>query len=178
MASIFGHTIVGYTISKVLNNNSTKLLLLLAIISTILPDIDVLTFSFGIPYEHPFGHRGFTHSIVFALSWAIILMVTIGKRNKPIWFSVIFLSTFSHVLLDAMTSGGRGVGFLIPFNNDRFFFPFREILVSPLRIKDFFSEWGFQVIISEIKYIVLPCFFIFVVKAFLLRKSSAKNKIR
>jgi inner membrane protein len=37
-----------------------------------------------------------------------------------------------------MTSGGPGVGFLIPFNKNRFFFPFREITVSPIGIKDFF----------------------------------------
>jgi inner membrane protein len=31
-----------------------------------LPDIDVIAFSFGIPYEAMFGHRGFTHSFFFA----------------------------------------------------------------------------------------------------------------
>jgi len=160
MASVFGHSIVGFTISKVINNNS-KLLVLLAIVSAILPDIDVLSFSFGIPYPHPFGHRGFTHSIFFALLWAVILMFTIGRQNKTTWFSVIFLSIVSHGVLDAMTTGGMGVGFFIPFNNDRFFFPFREIVVSPLGLKDFFSTWGMQVILSEIKYIFVPCFVIF-----------------
>jgi hypothetical protein len=32
-----------------------------------LPDADVLAFRFGIPYQHLFGHRDFTHSLVFAL---------------------------------------------------------------------------------------------------------------
>ena len=178
MASVLGHSVVGYTVSKVITDNNSKLLVFFAIASTVLPDLDVLSFSFGIPYPHPLGHRGFSHSILFALLWSLLIMVTVGKRNKVVWFSVIFLSTLSHGILDAMTSGGMGVGFFIPFNNDRFFFPFREIKVSPLGIKDFFSDWGIQVILSEIKYIVLPCFFIFVVRTFLLRRSSVKNNVK
>lgn len=169
MASIFGHSVVGFTLSKLIDNKNEKLLLLLAIFSTVLPDFDVIGFKFGISYLHPLGHRGFTHSIFFALFWALILMVAFGKKNKVIWFLVIFLSTISHGVLDAMTSGGEGVGFLIPFDNDRFFFSFREIKVSPLGIKNFFSKRGIQVVFSEIKYVILPCFFILAVR-FLIKK--------
>ena len=162
MASIFGHAIVGFTLSKVFSYKSLKLLLLLAIVSTILPDIDVLAFSMGIPYEHPFGHRGFTHSILFAIIWATLLMSLFGKWDKMIWWSTIFFSTLSHGVLDAMTSGGKGVGFLIPFNNSRFFFPFREIKVSPIGIEKFFSKWGLEVLLSELKYIFVPCLLIII----------------
>lgn len=172
MASIFGHAIVGFTLSKVLSKKNSKILLLLAVASTILPDIDVLAFSFGIPYEAPFGHRGFAHSIVFAVLWATLLMFIFGSLNRKIWWIVIFLSTISHGILDAMTSGGKGVGFFIPFNNSRFFFPFREIVVSPIGIEKFFSEWGIKVILSELKYIVLPCFVILIV-LFLIKKSKS-----
>jgi len=65
MASVFGHALVGATLSKVLDKNQVKLLLVLAMISAILPDIDVLAFKFGYAYEHWLGHRGFTHSIFF-----------------------------------------------------------------------------------------------------------------
>tara|TARA_R110002050_G_scaffold94765_3_gene197343 strand:- start:78769 stop:79305 length:537 start_codon:yes stop_codon:yes gene_type:complete len=164
MASVFGHSMVGYTLTKAFNYKNVKWLLLAATFSTILPDFDVITFKFGIAYEHPLGHRGFSHSILFALLWAFILMITLGRKNKFIWFLVIFFSTVSHGLLDAMTSGGKGVGFLIPFNNNRFFFPFREIKVSPIGIEKFFSEWGLKVIFSEFKYIFLPCFLILSVR--------------
>ena len=157
MASVFGHSIVVYTLSKILDRHHCKWLLIAAIISSILPDLDVVTFYLGVPYEAPFGHRGFTHSILFAMLWAFLLMLTLGKKHKSLWFKVILLSTFSHGILDAMTTGGRGVGFLIPFNNDRFFFPLQKIVVSPLSVKSFFSDWGLQVIFSEIKYIILPC---------------------
>lgn len=171
MASLFGHTVVGLTISKLIDNKNLKWLLLAAIFSAILPDFDVVTFKMGINYNHPLGHRGFTHSISFAILWALTLMFTLGRKSKTIWFFVIFLSTMSHGLLDAMTSGGEGVGFLIPFNNDRFFFSFRKILVSPLGIKNFFSSWGIKVLLSEFKYIILPCLLIFLVR-FLIKKLS------
>ena len=164
MASVFGHTIVGFTLSRLFNSKQNRLLLILAIVSTILPDADVIAFSFGIPYSHPFGHRGFTHSILFAAIWALLLMWFFGKKEKSVWFTVIFLSTISHGLLDAMTSGGKGIGFFIPFNNERLFFPFREIVVSPIGIKKFFSEWGLQVIFSEVKYIIIPCALILLVR--------------
>lgn len=163
MASIFGHGVVGYTLTKIIDNKNTKWLLLAAIFSTILPDFDVIGFKLGVPYSHPMGHRGFTHSILFALLWALILMLTVGKQNKKLWFSVVFLSTVSHGILDAMTTGGKGVGFFIPFNNDRFFFPFRLIKVSPLGIEKFFSKWGLQVIFSEFKFIVIPCLLILLI---------------
>jgi len=163
MASIFGHSVLGFTITKLIDDRHIKWLLLAAIFSAILPDFDVIAFKLGIAYEHPLGHRGFTHSILFAMLWALGLMFIIGKKNKLIWFLVIFLSTISHGIFDAMTSGGEGVGFFIPFNNDRFFFPFREIKVSPIGIQKFFSTWGMQVILSEIKFIVFPCLFILLI---------------
>lgn len=160
MASIFGHSIVGFTLSKLFNSQQNRLLLIIAIASTILPDLDVIAFNFGIPYSHPMGHRGFTHSILFAVIWALGLMWFFGKKDKVIWFTVIFLSTISHGVLDAITSGGKGIGFFIPFNNDRFFFPFREIVVSPIGVSEFFSDWGLQVIYSEFKYVFIPCIII------------------
>ncbi|WCO02159.1 metal-dependent hydrolase [Psychroserpens ponticola] len=157
MASLFGHGILAFTISKVIDKQDLKILMLLAILSSILPDADVLAFSFGIPYEHMLGHRGFTHSIAFALLWSLVLTVLFSKTKRIIFFIVLFLSTLSHGILDAMTSGGKGVGFLIPFNSERYFFSFRGIKVSPIGIEKFLSEWGLQVLLSELKYIVTPC---------------------
>lgn len=163
MASIFGHGLVAYTTSKVIDSKFSKLLLFLAIGSAILPDLDVLAFRFRIPYLHPFGHRGFTHSILFALVWSGLISFLFGKTRKLIFMIVIFLSTLSHGILDAMTTGGKGVGFFIPFDNSRYFFPWRVIKVSPIGIKKFFSEWGINVILSELKYIGIPCLIVLIV---------------
>ncbi|WAC01539.1 metal-dependent hydrolase [Lacinutrix neustonica] len=116
-----------------------------------------MAFNLEIPYSHPFGHRGFTHSVLFALLWAGLLALLVGKSRKYLFFITVFSATVSHGILDALTTGGLGVGFFIPFNMERFFFPFRPIKVSPIGVSKFFSEWGFQVIISELKYIAIPC---------------------
>jgi inner membrane protein len=34
--------------------------------------------------------------------------------------------------------------------------------VSPIGIEQFFSEWGVNVILSELKYIGIPCFIILI----------------
>lgn len=172
MASIFSHGLVAYTTSKLIDSKTNKLLLFLAIGSAILPDIDVLAFKFGIAYSHPLGHRGFTHSILFAVMWAGLLALIFGKGRKLIFAIVLFLSTISHGILDAMTSGGKGVGFFIPFDNSRHFFPFRSIKVSPIGVRDFFSEWGLRVILSELMYIAIPCFLILITLFFIKRKNE------
>lgn len=157
MASVFGHALVGGTLSKILDRRASKVLMLLAILSAVFPDVDVMSFKLGYPYEHWLGHRGFTHSILFAVIWSGILSIVFGKKDKVLFFMVLFLSTLSHAILDAMTNGGLGVGFFIPFENTRYFFGFRPILVSPIGVEKFFSEWGLRVIMSELIWIGIPC---------------------
>ncbi len=53
-------------------------LLATAAVCSVLPDIDVLAFHFGIPYASEFGHRGFTHSIFFAPAWHSCVPAPIG----------------------------------------------------------------------------------------------------
>lgn len=175
MASVFGHALVGVTLSKVLDKNQVKLLLVLAMISAVLPDIDVLAFKLGYAYEHWLGHRGLTHSIFFAVVWSGVLSLLLGKSNKKIFFIVLSLATISHAILDAMTTGGLGVGFFIPFENTRYFFGCRPIQVSPIGISKFFSEWGIRVILSELLWVGIPCTLILMLKK-ITRKYSSTNK--
>jgi len=176
MASIFGHGLAAYTITKVIDRKNLRLLVLLAIFSTILPDGDVLAFKLHIPYAHPLGHRGLTHSILFAFLWAGFLAHWLGKTDKLVYFIVLFLSTASHGVFDAMTTGGRGVGFFIPFDNTRYFLPWRPIKVSPIGIEDFLSDWGLQVIWSEIKIITIPCLIVLLIlRVSKKRRAVARN---
>ena len=69
-----------------------------------------------------------------------------------------FICTATHPILDAMTTGGMGVAFLSPFDNTRYFFPWRPIQVSPIGIAAFFSEKGMRVIKSELVWVFLPSF--------------------
>ena len=168
MASIFGHFVAGYTVSKLWNQNHIKVTLL-AMGSAFLPDIDVVSFALGIPYEHMLGHRGFTHSIFFAIIWAYIVSLFFNKQRKLI-FGVILCATISHSVLDAMTNGGLGVAFFAPFTSKRFFFSWRLIQVSPIGISQFFSHWGWQVIKSELIYIFVPSMLLLGLKKMTNRK--------
>lgn len=131
---------------------------ILGIISSILPDADVLSFRFGVSYGDPLGHRGFTHSILFAILWAALLILLFHRKSaaKLMLSFYYFLATISHGILDALTNGGKGVGFFIPFDMERYFFPFSLIEVSPMSAAKFFSEWGLDVIKSEAVWIGIP----------------------
>jgi len=48
------------------------------------------------------------------------------------------------------------VAFFSPFDNQRYFFPWRPILVSPIGVTRFFSHRGLMVLQSEILWIWLP----------------------
>lgn len=159
MASVFGHGFTScliYTVSDPIKYR--KKLLILGILCSILPDSDILGFNFGIAYESIWGHRGFTHSICFAILLSLIISFMFHRKEKknvffPLYY---FVCTLSHGVLDAMTTGGRGVAFLAPFSSERFFFPIRFIEVSPLDPADFWSEWGIRVVLSELVWIGIP----------------------
>jgi inner membrane protein len=55
-----------------------------------------------------------------------------------------------------MTTGGLGVAFFSPFENSRYFFPFRPIKVSPMSVESFFEGKGLVVIKSELIWIGIP----------------------
>ncbi len=69
-----------------------------------------------------------------------------------LWFTAV---TLSHGLFDALTNGGRGIGFLAPVSNHRYFFPWRPIQVSPIGV-NFFSPRALGVLASEALWIWLP----------------------
>jgi inner membrane protein len=70
---------------------------------------------------------------------------------------VISLAVLSHIALDAMTSGGLGVAAFWPWNEMRYFLPFRPIRVSPLSPRSFLSAHGLAVLTSEFLRVWLPC---------------------
>src|SRR5205823_15120977 len=80
---------------------------------TILPDADTAGFYYGIAYASMFGHRGFTHSIVFALLASSLAYAWLRGGSRV--FAFLFVCAMSHPLLDMLTNGGRGIGLLAPF---------------------------------------------------------------
>lgn len=155
-----------------------RIVLVCGIILSILPDIDVVGFKFGIAYGHLFGHRGFTHSLSFAFVLAgIIAWWLYSSRGIPLkrtWL-YLFICTASHGLLDAMTDGGLGIAFLSPFSNERFFLPFQPIDVSSLNIRHFFGQHGLNVLASELYWIWLPMTTVYFIGHFLRRKWQTES---
>jgi inner membrane protein len=94
--------------------------------------------------------------------------VGVWYRGKPVaamagLFLYFFLCTASHGVLDAMTNGGLGVAFFSPFDTTRYFFPLRPVLVSPIGVSEFFSEYGVWILASEAIWIWLPSCLAFLV---------------
>ena len=162
MASAFAHAIAAIAIGKAFSLQNLWKFWLLGMVCAILPDADAIGFKLGVPYGSFWGHRGFTHSFVFAgLLAAVVPFVFYSavKPNQKQWwflFGYFFLATASHSILDAMTTGGLGVAFLSPFDDTRYFFPWRPIQVSPIGIASFFSEKGWRVIKSEFVWVFVP----------------------
>ena len=134
--------------------------LLLAAIGSVLPDVDVVGFRLGIPYDSPLGHRGLTHSLFFAAALSGGLALAVPSRRATV-FLFLFLCAASHGFLDAMTDGGQGVAFLAPFDDTRFHFPFRPIRVSPVGIRQFFGPRGVAILETEILWIWIPALALF-----------------
>src|SRR5579862_6474689 len=150
MPSAITHAFTGAAVSILAPRRfrGPSLALILAVAAAI-PDLDVLAFAFGIPYADPLGHRGFSHSLLFALLFASVLWLWIARGQPALLskttaglFVVIFVACASHGFLDAFTDAGLGVGFFIPFSAHRYFFPWRPIRTSPLNPRAFVSSSG------------------------------------
>ncbi len=160
MCSVLTHPAVPIALLTVLPQEAlSPPLLLVGAACSVMPDLDVIGFKFGITSDHMLGHRGLTHSIVFAATLGALLTYTLfrnGHADPRMVFLFLFLSTLSHPLLDMLTNGGRGVALCAPFSNARYFFPWRPIEVSPVSVRRFFSRRGAQIIRSEFRWVWLP----------------------
>lgn len=180
MASAFSHAIVALAMGKAFRSKELSWReLFLGTVCSALPDLDVIGFHFGIQYGDVWGHRGLTHSVLFAALLAGSL-VGLWYRSKPAavmmgLFLYFFLCTASHGVLDAMTNGGLGVAFFSPFDRTRYFFPVRPVLVSPIGVSEFFNEYGVRILVSEAIWIWLPSCVVFLVLRAVQRFWSVKS---
>lgn len=93
-----------------------------AIVGTI-PDLDIIFYLFYDKLEMLSIHRGFSHSIVFSISGALLIAMVLSKTT---WFQSInvktlilfsWLGLFTHMLLDTFTAYGTQL--FLPFSNSR-----------------------------------------------------------
>jgi inner membrane protein len=177
MASPFSHAVAALSIGTCFYRPQIpKRIWVPGVLCSVAPDLDVIGFKFGIHYGDFWGHRGFTHSLVFAAFLAGVVAVVLFRRGasgigRSALFAYLFLATASHGVLDAMTNGGLGVAFFSPFDNRRYFLPWRPILVSPIAITRFFSPRGYAILRSELLWIWLPAI-LFGSTVLMLRRKS------
>jgi inner membrane protein len=130
----------------------------LSVVLALFPDVDVVSFRLGIPYHSRFGHRGFSHSICCAVLVSSCVAAFAASYLALAWWQLAgfsFIVLVVHSLLDALTNGGGGISFFSPFNDRRYFFPFRPVQVSPIGLA-VFSRWGLRALLSEVVWIWLP----------------------
>ncbi len=146
-----------------------------ASILAILPDIDVVGFRNGISYSDMLGHRGLTHSLPFAASISLVVTLlffrSVPRFSRTFWglFVLLFVATASHGLLDSLTDAGLGVGFFLPFDETRYFAPWRPLTASPLSISRFFSGSGADIMLNEIRWVWAPVGVLVIFTAFARR---------
>ncbi len=166
MPTVFAHSLIGLTASQSYRPSfsvrETRVFIGFSVALPVLPDLDGVPLVMSwIPYGHMLGHRGFTHSLFAAVllgALATAFMARGSPAARRIWprlwlyFSVV---AATHGLLDMATSGGMGIALLSPLDNSRLFFPFRPILVSPIR--GFVSRAGLNAMLSEVATIWTIC---------------------
>ncbi len=163
MTTILTHPVVPLAIGLGLGSGNVPPRLLVAgVIASIIPDLDVVSFRFDVDYGSPFGHRGFTHSLTFALAIACLgaLAHRVLKAHWAVVLAFLFVAMASHGVLDSFTNGGSGIAFLWPWSDERYFAPFQVIEVSPIGVSRFFSARGATVFASELLWVWLPGIFL------------------
>ena len=163
MPSLISHSVVGLAAGTAVASRSMPFRFwVLSVFCAVLPDADVIGFSFGIRYGDVLGHRGFFHSLFFALLLSLAVVALFFRHERIFsrqWWCLngyFFILSASHGILDAFTSGGLGIALFSPFDMTRYFFPWTPIRVSPIGLHAFFGPWGFRVLESEIRWVILP----------------------
>jgi inner membrane protein len=179
MATIFTHPIPVLAVTVACGSKYIPARLAVAmLIASILPDIDMIGYALDYRYPSPFAHRGFTHSLVFALAVGLLALAAAPqmKTKRGIAFFAVFLAILSHNFLDAL--GGRyGVLFFWPFDEARYALPWPSFIsswlswLSPYRF--FSSWWADRFIRIELLTVWTPCA-LFVLAGFLLRRRGRK----
>ena len=156
-----------------------------AIAGTI-PDLDVFARAFVHPIDGALIHRGFSHSLVFALLMSPLLGWLLHrlykkKYEQKTWTLVFFLAIVTHPMLDIFTN--YGTQFLWPFNyrltfnsvfviDPLYTIPFMILLTIALFFKRT-NKWRFKLNMIGIIYSTTYLLWCVIVKLTVLNNSDA-----
>jgi inner membrane protein len=136
------HIVLGACIGEaVAGRNFGKKAMLAGALAQSIPDVDFITRLWLSNTDYILAHRGFTHSILFAVLVTIIMSFLFIRffHKEPVawsrWLLLFGLNLFTHIFIDSFNA--YGVGWFEPFSHYRFSF-------NVLFVADpFFSIWPF-----------------------------------
>lgn len=121
------HIVIGGCIGQVIAGKTLgRRAILLGIIGQSIPDIDFISGLWMNEAQHILAHRGFTHSILFAvlavwlLAWASKSLFHQHQHRWHVYILLFAINIFVHVLLD--TCNAYGTALFYPFSDTRFSF--------------------------------------------------------
>jgi inner membrane protein len=164
MPTVLSHPVAPLALAPWFGPRLSPGVVALGALCSVLPDADVVGFKLGVAYGDLLGHRGLSHSFVFAAAVAGAFTALVAARRRAAGAPshalavglFLFLSTASHGLLDTLTDGGLGVALLSPLSEQRLFAPLRPIVVSPISVQRFLSGAAWPVLTSELRWIWIP----------------------
>jgi inner membrane protein len=155
MTTLYTHAVAGLAIAAMSTcRRRAWPYWLLAGLLPVLPDLDTLSMS---SYSSIWGHRGFTHSLTFALATGFLATALSGWYLRVrFWHlaAVFCTAAASHCVLDMLTKGGNGVALWWPFSEDR------VGSWGPIPVADIGFDWPdprrSRALSAELLYIWLP----------------------
>jgi inner membrane protein len=164
------HGFLGASIVAAVYPTPAKRSYLPLLIGAFLANAADFDFAFSVFFGLKGWHRGFTHSIFFALIFTFILVILAGKKyyRESLAFGLAYAS---HFILDfATTKQGDGIELLFPLTNARFglrWFGLSEI-PSHLSIVEIITTIGLELLIFGSLFLLV----------FWLRTFVKKNKTK
>ena len=166
MPSSIAHAAAGLAVATAFRpGGATRRYWWAAGLCAVLPDLDAI----GRPFAGAHGdlailggHRGFTHSIAFAVMLGAIVAWGFFREQRHLArarLSICFaLATASHGLLDALNTRGEGVKLFSPFSDRRIEFAWQPIDPHPAWVATgtAFSRF-YSLIGNELLWVILPC---------------------
>jgi inner membrane protein len=155
MTTLYTHAVAGLGIAALgMRRRMAWSYWLLAGTLPVLPDLDTLSMT---SYSSIWGHRGYTHSLAFAMMAGLFATVLVGwyLRSRFWQLAAIFCAAAaSHPLLDMLTYGGNGVALWWPLSAER------VGSWGPIPVADLAMEWPdprrSRALQKELLYLWLP----------------------
>ena len=141
------HIVIGASVGEIfVGKQLRRKALWWGMVAQSLPDIDFIASFWKSPAEDLLAHRGFTHSLLFALIASVFCALLAEKMHRKHdislknWMIFFGVQICIHLFLDSMNAYGTGL--LEPFSHQRFSF-------NVLFVADpFFSIWAALALIA------------------------------